>query len=233
MSKEIADNLSKLIQTFNDKRVISEGEIKGVLTAIVTILGENKKGVESLNSETKQQLETAVASIADQHTNLLKLIKGDLTKSKAEIEKATKEQNKRAFDQLQKLISKIKMPKDGNDGKQGEKGSDGKDGSPDTAEIVRDKLETLKDEERLDASAIKGLERYLGVIAKKGKDIIVGGIRFFENLADVSITTAKKRQDLVAQYNTTNSRWQDGIAITVSTSAPSSPQINDLWVDIS
>lgn len=33
-----------------------------------------------------------------------------------------------------------------------------KDGSPDTPAQIRDKLETLKDEDRLDASAIKGLE---------------------------------------------------------------------------
>lgn len=36
-----------------------------------------------------------------------------------------------------------------------------KDGSPDTPAQVRDKLETLKDEDRLDASAIKGLEKRL------------------------------------------------------------------------
>lgn len=48
----------------------------------------------------------------------------------------------------------------GDPGKDGEsiKGEDGKDGSPDTPEEVRDKLESLKKEKRLDVSAIKGIE---------------------------------------------------------------------------
>ncbi len=44
-------------------------------------------------------------------------------------------------------------------GRKGDPGKDGKDGSPDTAEQVRDKLETLKDDDRLDKSAVKGIEQ--------------------------------------------------------------------------
>lgn len=36
-----------------------------------------------------------------------------------------------------------------------------RDGSPDTAKQVRDKLEALKDDDRLDVSSIKGLEEYV------------------------------------------------------------------------
>lgn len=52
--------------------------------------------------------------------------------------------------------------KDGIDGINGAPGAPGKDGSPDTAEQVRDKLQTLIKENRLDASAIKGLEDKVG-----------------------------------------------------------------------
>lgn len=56
---------------------------------------------------------------------------------------------------------------DGTPGAQGEPGRDGVDGkdglngSPDTPEQVRDKLQTLLKDARLDASAIKGLEKYM------------------------------------------------------------------------
>lgn len=58
--------------------------------------------------------------------------------------------------------STVPGPK-GDKGERGEPGESvqgeaGKDGSPDSAEQVRDKLETLKENERLDKSAIKGLE---------------------------------------------------------------------------
>lgn len=79
-------------------------------------------------------------------------------------------------------LARIKDGKDGKEGKKGDKGDkgdtvvgpkgedgytprkgvdyfDGKDGSPDTAQQVRDKLETLEGEERLDASAIKNLPK--------------------------------------------------------------------------
>lgn len=56
---------------------------------------------------------------------------------------------------------KVKNGKDGRDGIDGRDGTDGLDGSPDTPAQVRDKLETLKDDERLDKSAIKGLERII------------------------------------------------------------------------
>lgn len=48
---------------------------------------------------------------------------------------------------------------DGRDGLDGINGENGKDGSPDTAEQVRDKLETLEGDERLKRSAIQGGEK--------------------------------------------------------------------------
>lgn len=58
----------------------------------------------------------------------------------------------------------------GIDGKDGLNGKDGKDGSPDTSLQVRDKLETLNGDERLDISAIKGLDNYEEVV-KYTKDV--------------------------------------------------------------
>lgn len=54
----------------------------------------------------------------------------------------------------------------GTDGKDGRNGTDGKNGSPDTALEVRDKLASLKGDERLDISAIKNGDR-----------MILGGMR--------------------------------------------------------
>jgi hypothetical protein len=227
MSQETASQLAILLKTFNDKRVVSAEDVNQVLSALVAILAENKKGVESLNQETRTQLEEIVKAIKTEHESVLL----NVSQSKASIEQATKAQNDRAFKRLQELISKIKLPKDGTDGKdgsQGQIGPPGKDGSPDSPEQVRDKLETLTGEGRLDAKHIKNLPKF---IKEKAKEIIVGGIRYLENLADVSIPIAKKREDLLIQYDTTNKRWQDGVALTVSDTAPTSPEVNDVWVD--
>lgn len=246
-NQEIIKNLGKLAKTLNSQRVISEGEIQEVLQAIVAILNENKKGLENLTSATKTVIEKALKRINELDVETQDRIKSSLASldssyqrydaslkqnsaiSKEKFEKAVKAQNDRAFERLQGLIASIRIPENGKDGSPGQ---NGKDGSPDTPIEVRDKLETLEDDERLDASAIKNLDKFFGRIKRKGKDMLVGGIRFFENLADVSIVVTKKRQDLLAQYNTTNNRWENGVAFTVSLTAPTSPQVNDVWIDI-
>jgi hypothetical protein len=50
---------------------------------------------------------------------------------------------------------------DGKDGIDGTNGLDGKDGSPDTPTQIVEKLESLKDDARLDAKAIKGLKKLI------------------------------------------------------------------------
>lgn len=230
---DIKKELSILVRTLNDKRVVSEGEMKQVLASIINILAENKKSVEFLNQDSKNRLESALKYINTEHKTTLDAIQGDLKRSKADIELSTKKQNERAFERLQSLINNIRMPIDGKEGKEGPigpAGKDGKDGSPDTAEQIRNKLEILKGENRLDASAIRNLPEF---VKEKGREMLVGGIRFLENLADVSFPVSARRDDALIQYKTTNNRWENGVALTVSTTAPSDPQENDLWVDIS
>lgn len=70
------------------------------------------------------------------------------------------------FTKMKDRIATLKDGRDGISGLTGEAGKDGmsiigpagKDGSPDTPKQVRDKLESLRGEERLDKSAIKGLD---------------------------------------------------------------------------
>lgn len=65
-------------------------------------------------------------------------------------------------------------------GPMGEQGPPGKglDGSPDTAEQIRDKLELLEGDERLDIKAIKGIAEMEERIFKaiRDKQVVVGGI---------------------------------------------------------
>lgn len=78
--------------------------------------------------------------------------------------------------EAQAKIDTVRDGIDGKDGKDGADGLDGKDGSPDTPEEVRDKLETLQGEERLDASAIKNLPSLI----EKESAPFRGGIRGVE-----------------------------------------------------
>lgn len=59
---------------------------------------------------------------------------------------------------------------DGVDGQDGEKGEKGDNGSLDEPEEIRDKLQLLKDDERLDVTAIKGIDKLI----KDNKPKIIG-----------------------------------------------------------
>ncbi len=80
--------------------------------------------------------------------------------------------------EIKKSITPIKGKdyfdgKDGKKGERGEKGSPGIDGSPDSPEDVKKKLESLSGNKRLDAKAIKNLDKYM---KKEVPSIIMTGI---------------------------------------------------------
>lgn len=80
------------------------------------------------------------------------------------------------------------------------KGDKGDNGSPDTAEDIRNKLELLQGEERLDRSAIRGLEEFFKENTKKGDDgitRIIGANRPLFELSDVEIAGIQIGQSII------------------------------------
>ena len=98
----------------------------------------------------------------------------------------------------------------GKDGRNGKDGKDGKDGSPDTPYEIRDKLSSLKGNERLDAKAIKNLAREIGSVTFTG----MGG--------GTSQTVTEHIADTLIH-----------VPIYIQDTAPSNPSLNDLWIDTS
>lgn len=90
------------------------------------------------------------------------------------------------------------------------------------AEDLRDKLESLEGDERLDASAIKNLP-------KGGPSN--GPAPALWALPDVEVAGANTNATI--QYSPTSNSWNTGVSITVSATAPADPKENDLWIDIS
>ena len=114
--------------------------------------------------------------------------------------------------------------KDGMSGRDGVDGKDGKDGSPDMADDIRNKLELLFGEDRLDASAIKGLEKVSEQItenvAQRAISIVDQRSSFLINKAEQLRTDVNLK---ITGWNTHN--------IYVQSTAPTNPSLNDLWVD--
>lgn len=116
---------------------------------------------------------------------------------------------------IQKVVSRIRIPQDG---KPGEKG---KDGSPDTAVQVKEKLETLKGDERLDASAIKNLPKQVTQI---------GGGHSYTGLAkvDATGTPGTLQEKIVAGTNVTITKINDTLRIASSGGGGGGGQVDSI-----
>jgi hypothetical protein len=95
-------------------------------------------------------------------------------------------------------------------GPKGDRGDKGDSGSPDTPYEIRDKLSSLRRNERLDAKYIKNLDKQVGSLKITG---IGGGTAtsVVEHIADTQIH----------------------VPIYVQDTEPSGATLNDLWVDTS
>lgn len=133
---------------------------------------------------------------------------------------------------VQEVLAKVPPAKDGRDGRDGytpikdKDYFDGNDGSPDTPGQIKGKLESLKDDERLDASAIKNLPtvtRELPTISLFGNR--TGGGSQMQVLVNNFSLGQDVRKVLLSGTGVTGRRISDGV---VEVSIASSATIDDL-----
>jgi len=74
----------------------------------------------------------------------------------------------------------------------------------DKPEEIVNKLQSLDGDNRLDASAIKGLEK----ISTEGRKMYGKAVKYLSNLLDVSIASPTNNQ--VLKYNSTTGKWENG-----------------------
>lgn len=144
-----------------------------------------------------------------------------LPTAKAELKKFKAELTSKVLSDAQNALSKLKNGKDGKDAEVTKEHlemaakmacdlidlPDFRKYITEQPEAIRDSLELLQDDERLDVSAIKGLDELLKKY--KGKsEMVVGGIRFLTQLADVRITSIANGD--VLKWNSTTLQWENG-----------------------
>ncbi len=133
--------------------------------------------------EIKDKFDSAVKEIKDNSPDLNKVLESVRGKEGKDSDVPGPKGDKGDMGQGIQGIQGLKGDK-GEKGEKGEKGDNGdkgidgingRDGSSDTSLQIRDKLETLKGKERLDISAIDGLEEKIKAIPERPTTTIFGG----------------------------------------------------------
>lgn len=204
-------NIQKLAKYLSGKQLLDTEDLKGFTTDIVNAFAQYRSATQQVNKETKDTLNLALKQLNAEHDRIL----GELEQTKLESKSDVTEAIETALSDCKKMCDDIMemKPKDGEDADEEliVESVLEKIKLPEyeviTPQKVRDDLESLSGEERLDVSAIKGIEEYIKTL-KLGFNKVVGGTtRLLTSLIDVSVVSPTNGQVLV--YNSTTGRWEN------------------------
>lgn len=208
------EELKQKIEQFQAKSA-AKGEIQAFIILAVSVLKKYKETFESISSENLSQIKDVVDYLEKQKAEILTNVKGETTKASKNFANSLKE--------VKELLAEIKAieVRDGEDGKDADEEKIVEEvlfriKLPEYKEVVLDggaeivskinELDTDDEDQKIDASHIKNLPK------SSGQTIIRG-----TGPSDVWKT----------------GDGQSGHKLTVSATAPYSPMVNDIWLDIS
>lgn len=197
-TREVAEIISKVILAVKEARVSMEGQMEG-----------NKRELAGVISESVKRLDKEMRSVEASLEGKLQLLKKNIKdETGVGLDKLAQE----IYQELRKVKDSIPSETDLSEVFRQIEEVKNKPEKVISSEEVRDRLELLEGEERLDLKAIRGVDETLEGLRKEISTKSAGGAQgaFWRN----------------------GSKKSTG-RLTVSATEPENPQIGDLWVDIS
>lgn len=159
---QIPQELQKIARVFNTDKIITPEDINAVLQGILNILSTYKKGTESLNEETK----TVVNSLLQKTITEAERLQEEFVTTKKELItqfKTSADEIKQLAEDIQAIASEVKDGKDADEEAIIEEvvnriKIEAPENIVETPESIRNKLQTLEGDNRLDVNFIKGLD---------------------------------------------------------------------------
>lgn len=155
------------------------------------LVEENNNLVDNISKDFHTKIQEALSIISEKAND-----------NQLEVRQLTNKQKKvheEMMSECESLLNEIKSIEIKN-------GVDGRDGSPDTPDQIRDKLQSLKDENRLDASSIKNLPKSVETIVRE-----VGTFGQVETPikagSNISITTDSTGAKVISSTGSGGSSW--------------------------
>lgn len=173
MSTEIVNEkkLRKLLAIM-DEETLTRAEFLSAFEQVLKIVLDMKNQMGMSVSKLEQTYSALLERTKNDHSTTLNDLKSqvDSVFVGKQLDKMMKEHSERMAS-----IRDGVNGKNGNHGKDGKPGKNGKDGTLLSAGQVRDKLETLKGDDRLDISAVKGLDEKLEEVKKSAGTRVIAG----------------------------------------------------------
>ncbi len=152
------DEIKKKIEEFKAKSVLAS-DMTAFLALVLNIIAKTKTSLETSSKENIKEIQNAVAWLEQEHTRMTANVTRETSGTKDEVLeklKTSMAEMKRAFNEAM-----LQKPKDADEEKIVEKVLERIPPAPPfilKTDDIRDRLESLEGDERLDKSAIKGLE---------------------------------------------------------------------------
>ncbi len=208
-------NLEKIAKIFQPQNIITSDEIDQVLKGIMEILASYKKGTEIINEDTKAVVNSLLEQTIKYNQETILDFKSEAEKAHAERMRELQgflSEVKSTLGDMEVMMSEVKDGEDADEEKVIEEVINRIKINPTVVTVssqeIRDKLASLKDEERLDKSAIKGLDKIL-----LQKDL------------DYAISTLQQQTSFLINKGAVKSIVA-GTNITVDNTDPSNPVIS-------
>lgn len=213
-NKNSFENIQKLAKLLNGTQLVETEDLKAIINDIANAFAQHRAAFKELTKEQKDTLNLALKQLNAEHDRILE----ELETTKLEAKSDTTEAIKAALADCKQMCDEVMEMKP----------VDGKDSDPQevanlvleqiqlpeyelvTPEKMRDNLESLVGDQRLDISAIKGVEEFIKGLKLSANKVFGGGARLLSSLFDVAISSPSNGQ--VLKFNSTTGRWENGAA---------------------
>lgn len=188
--------LEKLSKLFNFEKIMTTDDVEAVLKSLITVLANNKKEVGDTAEKIRSEAELIFGKVIDAQEKSDKDINDSVNASLEKSKKVTESRLKDTLKKCSELLDEARsvMPKDGKDADEEaivekvlNKIPEQKKIILDTPEELKKKLESLTEDNRLDASAIKNLPEVKGTGG-------IGGVRNIQVLDESTVITKALRK---------------------------------------
>lgn len=146
----------------------NEQEIKSLIEAVLRYSQEMHGKTSAEVKKILSEIQNIGSQVMQKHDSSLAQHKTALSDTQAQFLQGME----------QVIKDRLATLKDGKDGMPGEMGLPAANGSPDTGVEIRNKLEHLTGEDRLDVSAIKGLDERLKKVENKPASVFGGAMNY-------------------------------------------------------